>query len=350
MTSDRTVGRPPVITGSTSDALGVAMPAVDVVGDAPAPPRRSWPWVISGVIGLVLVVVPLAGGMLYPAAQGQAMVTAFAPYVTEQRLDTFRVDLDRLSAAHAAIVRLDRSGAVDAARYPQIDGFATRYPAIDADMRGLIDRIDAGRPDFDRLADLRPIDLIPFLPIGAGLLILGGSVWAWRRARTGRSPVPAAVLVAIVAIALVATPLVRGMPADTRAATPLLDRYADVLTAEKVRDVQGYFVVLVGAVGAVDSGYRADIATAPRQDVAAVDDLRASWQRMSSDFAGLIGTMNDNLANYRGVRALNDRTAALGAGAFAVLPWFLVGAGVLTGIAAAAGITPDRRRERQGKR
>ncbi len=283
-----------MITGSTSDALGVAMPAISTIEDAPPPPRRGWPWVISGVLGLVLVVAPLAGGMLYPAAQGQAMVTAFAPYVTEQRLDAFRSDLDRLSAAHAAVVRLGTSGTVDTTRYPQIDGFATSYPAIDADMRGLIDRIDAGRPDFDRLADLRPIDVIPFLPIGAGLLILGGSIWAWRRARTGRSPVPAALLVAIVAVALVATPLVRGMPADTRAATPLLDRYAGVLTTQKVRDVQGYFVVLVGAVGAIDSGYRADIAGAPRQDVTAVDDLRASWQRMSSDFAGLIGTMNDN--------------------------------------------------------
>ncbi|GAA1888160.1 hypothetical protein LX12_002458 [Williamsia serinedens] len=347
------MGGPPVITGSTSDALGVAMPAVHVVGDAPAPPRRSWPWAVGGLIGLVLVVVPLAGGMLYPAAQGQAMVTAFAPYVTEQRMDTFRADLDRLSAAHAAIVRIDSSGRVDATRYPQIDDFVARYPAIDADMRGLIDRIDAGRTDFERLADLRPIDVIPFLPIGAGLLILGGSVWAWRRARTGRPPLPAALVVGVVAVALVVTPLVRGMPGDTRAATPLLDRYSTVLTAAKVRDVQGYFVVLVGAVGAVgavDSVYRAEIATAPRQDVAAVDDLRASWQRMSSDFAGLIGTMNDNLGNYHGVRALNDRTAALGVGAFAVLPWFLVAAGALTGIAAALGITSDRRRERQGKR
>lgn len=339
-----------MITGSTSDALGVAMPAITAAEDATRPPRRSWPWVISGVIGLVLTVAPLAGGMLYPAAQGQAMVTAFAPYMTEQRLDTFRADLDRLSAAHAAIVRLDASGAVDAARYPQIGGFATRYPAVDGDMRGLVDRIDAARPDFDRLADLRPIDVIPFLPIGAGLLILGGSIWAWRRARTGRSSLPAAVAVAVVAVAVAVTPLVRDMPADTRSATPLLDRFTTVLTAEKVREIQGHFVVLVGAVGAIDSGYRADIATAPRQDVAAVDDLRASWQRMSSDFAGLIGTMNDNLANYRGVRALNDRTATLGAGAFAVLPWFLVGAGVLTAVAAGLGVAPGRNRERQGKR
>ncbi|GAA2066343.1 hypothetical protein GCM10009722_30740 [Williamsia deligens] len=301
---------------------------------------------LSGVVGLLLVVAPLAGGMLYPAAQGQAMLTAFAPYVTEQRLDGFRADLDRLDAAHQAVVRLDTSGVVDVARYPQIDGFVMRYPAIDADMRQLVDRIDAGRPDFDRLAALRPIDIIPFLPIGAGLLIVAGSIWAWRRARAGRSPVPAGLVVAVVAVALVVTPLVRGMPTDTRAATPLLDRFSTVLTTEKVRDVQGYFVVLVGAVGAVDSGYRADIATAPRQDVAAVDDLRAQWQRMSSDFAGLIGTMNDNIANYRGVRALNDRTTALGAGAFAILPWFLVGAGLLTAATAVAGTTGGPRRRR----
>ncbi|MGU3293651.1 hypothetical protein [Williamsia sp. M5A3_1d] len=319
--------------------------------DAIVSPRR-WPWIAVLVLGAVLTIAPLAGGMFYPAAQGQAMIGAFEPYMTTDRLDGFRADLDRLAAARAATVRLDSANRIDAGQFPQIDGFQTQYGGIDADMTGLLDRIDSARGDFGDLAAMRPLDVIPFVPVGAGLLLIAAGVWGLRRRHTVPGRMGAATLVLAVAVGLVAYPVATSMVSHSRAATPLLDRFDSVVTAGKVRDIQGYFVVLVGAVGQVDSSYRTAVDTpvSPRADLVAVDDLSASWQRMSSDFAGLIGTLNDNVKNYAGVARLNDRTDALGVGAFALLPWFLIGSGVLAAVLGTVGLLGRTRRRTTGAR
>lgn len=330
------------------DAESVPTP---VPGDAGARLRR-WRWVLVLLLGAVLTIAPLAGGMFYPAAQGQAMIGAFEPYMTTDRLDGFRADLDRLAVARAATVRLDAANRIDAGRFPQVAGFQTRYGDIDADMTGLLDRIDSARGDFGNLAAMRPLDVIPFVPVGAGLLLIGAGVWGLRRGHTVPGRIGAAALVLAVAVGLVAYPVATSMVSHSRAASPLLDRFDGVVTAEKVRDVQDYFVVLVGAVGQIDSSYRTAVDTpvSSRADLAGVDDLSASWQRMSSDFAGLIGTLNDNVKNYAGVARLDHRTDALGVGAFALLPWFLIGSGVLAGLLGAVGALGRTARRTTGAR
>ncbi|MBJ7289955.1 hypothetical protein [Williamsia sp.] len=333
-----------VESGSTSSASGHAQP----VG-------RRWPWIATTLLGLVLAVAPLAGGMFYPAAQGRAMIADFAPYMTSQRLDGFTADLHRLDAVRSATTRIDTALGTDPAQYRQIAQFQQRYPSIDTDMTGMLTEIDGARDDYRRLSQLQPLDSIPFIPLGVGLVLLGAGIWGWRRTRAGRRPIGAAVVGAVAAVSLLATPLLTPMVADAGAAGPLVTRFDSVLTQQKVRDVQGYFVVLVGAVGEIDSRYLADVrrdsSTSPQRaqitaDIAVVSDLSTRWQRMSSDFAGLIGTMNDNISNFTGVARLNSRTESLGFGTFAALPWVLIGAGGVAVALVAAGSVGTHRGRR----
>ncbi|MCP2177445.1 hypothetical protein LX13_003273 [Williamsia maris] len=330
-----------VETRSASGSSGAARP----VG-------RRWPWIATTLLGLILAVAPLAGGMFYPAAQGRAMIADFAPYMTTARLHGFTADLQRLDAVRAATTRVDTALGTDAAQYRQIGQFQQRYPSIDADMTAMITEIDGARDDYRRLAQLQPLDAIPFIPLGFGLVLFATGIWGWRRTRAGRRPIGAAVIGSLAAVALLATPLLTPMVSDADAAGPLVTRFESVLTKQKVRDVQGYFVVLVGAVGEIDSRYLADVhrdsATSPQRaqvaaDVAVVSDLSNRWQLMSSDFASLIGTMNDNISNFTGVARLNSRTESLGFGTFAALPWVLIGAGGVAVVLVGAGTAGARR-------
>lgn len=322
------------------------------------PVGRRWPWIATTLLGFVLAVAPLAGGMFYPAAQGRAMIADFAPYMTSARLDGFTADLRRLDDVRSATTRIDTALGTDATRYRQIAGFQQRYPSIDADMTAMLTEIDSARDHYRRLSQLQPLDAIPFVPLGFGLVLFGAGVWGWRRTRAGRRPIGAAVIGSVAAVALLATPLLTPMVADADAAGPLVDRFESVLTQQKVRDVQGYFVVLVGAVGEIDSRYlddvRRDSVTSPQRaqiaaDIAVVSGLSAEWQRMSSDFAGLIGTMNDNISNFTGVARLNSRTESLGFGTFAALPWVLIGTGGLAVVLVGAGIGVGSTGSRRGR-
>jgi hypothetical protein len=114
------------------------------------------------------------------------------------------------------------------------------------------------------------------------------------------------------------------------------------MTHERVRTVQGYFVTLVGGEGELDSRYAAAIPAGA--DRAGIDALAHRWQPMTARFAGLVGTMNDNVDDVAGVAALNDVTRPLGFAALPPLGWFLVTPGVAVVVLALGG--PLRRRVR----
>src|SRR5690606_34743135 len=112
---------------------------------------------------------------------------------------------------------------------------------------------------------------------------------------------------------------------------------APVMTAEESRALQTDFVVLVHAVGELDTTFR----EVPRVEAAApaIDDLVSSWPQVSSDLAELVGTLTDNLDNFTDLEDLDGLPGGLGG-----LPWLLVGLGVLSaGLAVAAW--PHRTKE-----
>ncbi|MFW0788722.1 hypothetical protein [Gordonia sp. CPCC 205333] len=315
--------------------------------NSPNQPRRRWPFFAAIVVGLALVIAPIAGGFFYPAAQAQAMITDFAPYTKSTTLQQFQSDLATLETVRGGVVAIDDATGIDTARYPQLQKFVKQYPAIHADMSAMIDQIDSARDDYDHLAAIRSIAGVPFIPVGAGLLFIGLGVWGLRRSRkAGTRRVGAAIIA--VAVVLAASPFLTGLASNANSGGALLKSLQPIMTTEKVREVQGYFVVLVGAVGDVDSRYLPAVrasSKAPDVAVAQVGQLNQRWQPMSSDFAGLIGVMNDNLKNFDGVASLDNRTRPLGFGAFAALPWLLFAAGLIGLAVGVAALTPDSSRK-----
>jgi hypothetical protein len=121
----------------------------------------------------------------------------------------------------------------------------------------------------------------------------------------------------------------------------MLNTLEPVMTPSQVRTLQLDFVVLVTAVGEIDTGFR-DLGTGGAQ--AAVGALVEQWPRVSSDLATLVGALNDNLDNYDDLGDLDRITSGVGVSGLAVLPWALVGLGLLSAACALAGV-PRRLKE-----
>ena len=154
-----------------------------------------------------------------------------------------------------------------------------------------------------------------------------GSAWPVVGARDGAAALAVAWLLVV--------PFAFGIFAKAPSGTPLLQDFSTIMTQDRVRQVQGYFVTLAGGQGELNSRFtKAVLGADPGADVGAIAELERRWQPMTSQFAGLIGVLNDNVDNYTAVSELNDSTAALGFSAFDRFGWFfllpgLAGLGVL---------------------
>ena len=308
----------------------------------PSTPSRSrWPFVLIVVVGLGLILGPLVTGMFLRAVQGEAMLASFQPLTSSANVERYRDDLAVLGDAQANVVTLQAAGQANG-EYRYVDTFVRDYPAIRADMTTMLDAIDDNRNDFERLTELPPFGTLPWLLAlpGAGLVWIG--IVGARRAAGGRATRVAEVGAGVLAAFLIVTPITLGLFANASAAEPVLDGFTPILTHEEVRKVQGYFVTLVGAEGEIDSRFATDVRAAhPDADLRAIDTLHARWQPMTSEFASLVGTMNDNIENFDAVVALNNSTRPLGFPAFAQIGWFFVVPGLLVGAAVARSVVRE---------
>ncbi|MBV8160166.1 MAG: hypothetical protein JO265_04515, partial [Acidimicrobiia bacterium] len=196
------------------------------------------------------------------------------------------------------------------------------------------------QPDYQRTAKISGLERIPFLVVlygiaaayGACVLLFGGP----RRARS------AVAVVVLASVALVVYPFVSDLNRGTRSGQRMLHSFAPFMTHGEVRQLQNDFVVLVTAVGELDTGFRAVSQTGPvAHDVAAVVD---GWPRISSDLASLVGTINDNIGNFNALNDLDTIMHSVGASGLEGFPWLLVGVGVL-GATLSVAATPRRRKE-----
>ncbi|ATL65962.1 hypothetical protein [Nocardia terpenica] len=310
---------------------------VSTIETAP-PPKPRWPFVIVTVLGLALILVPLVTGMFPRAAKGQAMIAAFGPYVTGSSIDAYRGDLRVLDDARTNLLTLRAQG-LEPGRYDRVDRFVHDYPDIRSDISGMVDAIDANRGNYQRLADLPPLGALPWLLALPGLVLVAAGVLGYRRAVSGRRAVAWASVAGLAGAALIAIPLAGGLFSASSAGQPLIDGFRPILTHDKVRRVQGYFVTLVAADGELNSRYTAEVRAAhPQADLTGITVLESRWQPMTSRFAALIGAMNDEVRDFDAVVALNDTTRPLGFGAFRALGWFYLVPGAIALTVAAAGV------------
>ena len=193
--------------------------------------------------------------------------------------------------------------------------------------------MSATKPDYLRVGEIGGFDRMPFLivlggivAICGGIFLLGGSV---SRART------AAVLVLLTSAAFAAYPFVGGLNGGASAGNRMLHSLAPVMTPGEVRQLQSDFVVLVEAVGELETSFRVEARRGPAEsDVAILVD---KWPTVSSDLANLVGVIEDNLANFDALESLDALTRGIGVPGLVVFPWFLLGTGTLTaGLAFAA--------------
>lgn len=304
-----------------------------------APPRRrTWWFRVVAVIGAALIVVPLVLGMFLRAAQGQQLLSSVGPYLTAGELTTLRADLATVAQARTDVLALRADHTEPAGSYPYVDALVREYPAIDTDMTGMIDTMSAQTGNYRKLADLPPFGAFPWLFALAGAVLVPAGVFGSRRAESGRAAPFAVGCVAVVAAGLVAAPFALQLFDRTPAASPLIQNLGPLMTHERVRTVQGYFITLVAGEGELNSRYVKAIP--PGAGRAGIDAFDARWQPMTERFAGLIGTMNDNIDNFRGVVALDNSTKPLGFHAFRWFGWFFLVPGVIVAAVAAVGLRP----------
>lgn len=316
-----------------------AAPAVTRTS-ARAPRRRPAAAIALAVLGGVLIVGPIAGGLFSSTASGQQMIDAFAPHMDQAALDRYGADLRKLQRGGQAVATTYARQSVPAGRYPGLDQWRERHGQIDATADALLRQVESARPDYEKAAGIGGFTRLPFLLVVFGIV----AVYAGVVLLSGRRPTftPVVVAVLVVAAVVVAYPFLGNVPAGASAGHRLTGSLKPVMTSGKVRQLQDDFVVLVTAVGELDTSFR-DVPQDPAA-LRAIAALDAAWPQVSGDFAALTGAINDNLPNYDALAGLDRSTEALGFSGLRAAPWLMVGAGVLgAGLAIAAW--PRRRKE-----
>jgi hypothetical protein len=309
-------------------------------------PRRRLPALVLLVLGTALVLGPIVGGVFSKVASGQQLVDAFAPHLTLDSLDRYDGDLKTLREGATALTTVYGEQAIPKGRYPGLDDYRVEAPGIDARATTLLTRIRGAEPDYRKVADIGGFDRVPFLLVTTGLALAyaGGVLLGVHRGGRRQRAAGAAVLALAAGAALIAYPLLSSLPSGTRAGERLQHALAPLMTTQTVRAEQDDFVVLVTAVGELDTAFRA--VQRSGQPGARLTALDQSWPAISSDLATLVGAINDNLHDYRQLVALDDTTSSLGFSGLIALPWFLVGAGGLSVAAALAALARPTTKER----
>lgn len=292
------------------------------------------------MLGVLFVVAPIAGGLFSRAAAGQQMLDAFAPHMNPDSLARYGGDLAVLRKGESSVAAIYARDHVAPGRFPGLDAWQKQHARIQADASSLLAHVSAAEPDYQATASVSGFDRMPFLIVVFGLV----AAYAGVVMLIGRRPsfVGPVVLVVVVAAALVAYPFLAKLPSGTSAGHELVAEMAPVMTAAQVSELQTDFVVLVTAVGELDTGFAKVPSSGPSAQH--VITLVREWPQVSSDLAALTGAINDNLPDYGALAGLDHVTRPLGVSGLRTAPWAMVGAGAV-GAALALAARPRRRKE-----
>lgn len=315
------------------------------------PPPRRWPAIALAVIGVGLVLAPVAFQMFDRAPKGATMIKQFAPYMTTTRLAGYQRDIREIDAGvreggTRVATALNGTGSAAGrrfeARFPNFAGFQAQWGPIRADMTHLLDTIQANVGNYDAVAALPSFTLFPWffvipgllvlLALGAGLLVRRIS---WRATRT---------LLVVLGVGLVLAPVAFQMFDRAPKGRQMVDAFKTIETRHKVETIQGYFATIAVGQGAV----RLELVPALRSHgftsgqiatrFPAVTTLDDRWGAILNDLTPMIGTMSDNVVNYQAVAALPS---------FSLFPWFFVLPGLLI-VCLAFAAQPRRARRASG--
>jgi hypothetical protein len=296
--------------------------------------------VVLLVLGALLVLGPIVGGLFAKVAAANQLIDEFAPHLEADALARYDSDLEILRRGAEGVDEVATQQGVAEGEYPGIDEYRRQSAAIDQRATDLLDRVAGAEPDYRKVAGVGGFDRVPFLLVLGGIAAVYGACVLLGGTRSRARG--AAAIVVVASAFLVAYPLLSDLPSGTRAGERMLNTLEPVMTPHEVRVLQLDFVVLVTAVGELDTGFRSVPQTGPAASEIAT--LVEEWPTVSSDLATLVGTLNDNLDNYDDLNDLDAITRGVRVSGLAALPWALVGLGLLSAACAIAAV-PRRQKE-----
>ncbi|MBP9052604.1 MAG: hypothetical protein KBF94_08280 [Ilumatobacteraceae bacterium] len=297
---------------------------------------KRWALTAALVVGMGVAAAPAAFQMFSRAPLGGTMIDDFRPYMSNEKIDTFRGYMTEIDAAVTEADQLRSSlvegGTFTADEYDTqffgVGNLTNGWAAIDADMTDLLDRMDANMANYAAVDALPPFAMFPWFFVIPGLaiaVVAAGCLWSARAGRAHRGGLWA---LAGLGIALVAAPFAFQMFSRAPMGAEMIDDFRPMMTRDRVQNVQGHFITLGGAEGQlrvavmpalVESGGDA-------ADYPAITQFSTDWPSIVTEFNPMIATMSDNVDNFQAVDALPS---------FSLFPWFFVVPGALVaGLAA----------------
>jgi len=298
---------------------------------------RKRPVVAALIIGVALAAAPAAFQMFTRAPEGAVMIDEFRPFMTQQKVDTFRGYLSEIDAADAEVDNVVRpvleigdtlEGKTFAEAYPSVANLHLTWPDIQSDMTDLIDRMSANIDSYKAVDALPSFKLFPWFFVIPGLLITGLSAAALAAEKRGRSTKRILASLVVMGLAVSAAPVAFQMFTRAPKGGEMITDFRPMMTTERVRNVQGYFITLGAAEGQLRNAAMPlfDATDQPASvSTPAIDQFSADWSTIVSEFAPMISAMSDNIDNFRAVDAMP---------AFPLFPWFFVVPGLMVALLA----------------
>jgi hypothetical protein len=296
----------------------------------PAIRHKRWPLAVLAVVGIGLILAPVAFGMFTKAPDGASMMTSFSPFMTKQRLDGFQADMrdvgNAVKQGQAAIGQTGggpgATGAV-ARVAPQFHAFARQWRGVNSDMGGMLVTIKANLPNYQAVVALPSFRLFPwfFVIPGATLLILAAAglarAGAWRSLRW---------VAVVLGVALVLAPVGLQMFSRAPKGAQMMSTFKTIETRHHLRRIQGYFSEMAVGQGLVQlqliPALRHEGLSSNRINgrYPALSTLDANWVHILNDMTPMIAAMSNNIGNYQAISSLPS---------FRLFPWFFLLPGVI---------------------
>ncbi len=272
------------------------------------------------VLGVGLVLAPVAFQMFDRAPEGGDMLDEFRPYMDEATIGEFQGWMLQIGAAveeYDTSVRpaLAAETELDPSELSALDRLEREWPDVEAEMLDMLDDMEASLGNFAAVDALPPFSLFPWFFVLPGAVLAALGVAVLRVARPRR----ALAAVAVVGIGLIAAPAVFQMFTRAPDGKEMIDTFRPLMTREKVTSVQGHFLTM----GTAEGELRRRVLPALADTDVAAPEAEAwveEWPTISNEMAPMLGAMADNLDNFAAVDALPP---------FSLFPWFFVAPGVL---------------------